>query len=71
MIPHSPPLALAPLAYRVEQAALVVGLSKSKVWDLIAEGRIRARKEGAATLVLHDDLVSYLQALPPAREQQK
>ena len=56
-----------PLAYRVEGAAAAIGVSRSKVWELVATGDIPARKLAGATVVLRSDLEAYLSGLPAAR----
>jgi excisionase family DNA binding protein len=56
-----------PLAYRVDDAAAAIGISRSKVWDLIAKGDIPARKLVGSTIILKADLEAYLSALPLAR----
>jgi excisionase family DNA binding protein len=61
-----------PIAYRPDDAAELIGLSTSRVHELIAEGAIRARKCGRATIILHDDLYAYVTGLPlvePSRKQ--
>ncbi len=35
---------VAPLAYRVDDAAATIGVSDTKVWGLIREGRLPARR---------------------------
>lgn len=55
---------LAPLAVNIDQAAEMIGCSRSKLYALIAEGKINARKQDRRTLVLVADLNDYLQALP-------
>ena len=39
------------MAYRVREAADVLAISRSRFYELVAEGRIRVLKEGARTLV--------------------
>ncbi|MGX7706370.1 helix-turn-helix domain-containing protein [Methylobacterium sp. Gmos1] len=56
-----------PLAYRVDDAAMAIGVSQSKVWALIAQGDIPARKLVGSTVILRSDLEAYLSALPAAR----
>ncbi|SFU39016.1 transcriptional regulator, AlpA family [Methylobacterium sp. 174MFSha1.1] len=56
-----------PLAYRVDDAAAATGISRSKVWDLIAQGKIPAWKLVGSTIILRTDLEAYLSALPPVR----
>lgn len=55
---------MRPLAYRVEAAAAAAGFGKSKMWDLIAKGRIRAVRFDGVTLILHSDLEAFLSGLP-------
>lgn len=52
------------LAYSVPEAAEMIGVSRSRMYQLMAEGVIAARRLGGRTLVLHDDLVRYLGSLP-------
>lgn len=56
-----------PLAYRVDDAAAAIGVSRAKVWDLIAQGAIPARKIVGSTIILKGDLEAYLSGLPSAR----
>jgi hypothetical protein len=42
----------------------VIHSGKTKVYEEIKEGRLRARKLGKKTVVLGDDLREYLEALP-------
>ena len=52
------------LAYRPEEAARMLGLSKSTLWERIKEGRLQVKYDGGATLILHRDLEAYVDALP-------
>lgn len=51
------------LAYRVGEAAEVLAISRSRFYELVAEGRIRTLKEGARTLVRRSELERYLDDL--------
>lgn len=53
-----------PISYRVDHAAELIGLSPSRVWELIGEGAIRAKKLGRATVILHDVLRAYVEGAP-------
>ncbi len=53
-----------PIAYRIHDAADLIGLSSARVWELISEGQIRAKKLGGATVIRHDDLYAYVDAAP-------
>jgi hypothetical protein len=46
------------LAYRPAQAARAIGVSRSRIHELISAGRLGARKLDGATLILRDDLES-------------
>ncbi|MCJ2039045.1 helix-turn-helix domain-containing protein [Methylobacterium sp. J-059] len=53
------------LAYRVPDAATMIGVSKSKVWAMIAANELPARKIGAATVIRHEDLKAFINATKP------
>lgn len=53
-----------PLAYHPKDAATVLGVSKSTIYQMIADDALPARKLGASTVLLHSDLVAFLEALP-------
>ncbi|MGI3903065.1 MAG: SWIB/MDM2 domain-containing protein [Janthinobacterium lividum] len=57
-----------PLAYRVDDAAAVIGVSDGKVWRLIREGRLPARKLDGSTIIRQEDLIAFINDLPLARE---
>lgn len=52
------------LAYRIPEAAAMIGVGKSKVWELIQEGRLPARKIDSSTVILHADLEAFIVAAP-------
>lgn len=54
------------LAYRVREAADALAISRSRFYELVAEGRIRILKEGARTLVRRQELERYLDDLEAA-----
>lgn len=51
------------MAYRVSEAAQVLAISRSRFYELVAQGRIRTLKEGARTLVRRSELERYLDDL--------
>ena len=55
---------LTPLAYRPKDIATMLGISRSTVYQLIADGRLPARKLGAATVIRRCDLEAFLDAAP-------
>jgi len=48
------------MAYRVREAADILAISRSRFYELVAEGRIRILKDGARTLVRRRDLSATL-----------
>lgn len=65
------PLASTPIAYRVPEAARIVGVSASTMWALIAKGKIVARKLGGSTVIRHVDLVAYVDDAPVAERMNR
>lgn len=53
---------IEPISVRVPDAARMTGISRSKLYQLIASGDIEASKVGRATVVLVSSLRSFLQA---------
>jgi excisionase family DNA binding protein len=54
----------SPIAYSIKQAAASAGVSRSQLYNEIANGNLPARKRGRSTLVLHDDLIAWAHGLP-------
>lgn len=54
----APPI--EPISVRVPEAARMTGISRSKIYELIASGEIEAAKVGRATVVLVASLKSFL-----------
>lgn len=53
------------LAFSVaESATKLGGISRAKVYELLASGALEARKLGGRTIILRDELVRYLESLP-------
>jgi excisionase family DNA binding protein len=53
-------------ALSVAEVCNATNLGRTKIYEAIAEGRLKARKYGKRTLVLMDDLRAFLSALPPS-----
>jgi excisionase family DNA binding protein len=53
---------IEPISIRISEAVRVTGLSKSKIYQLIASGDIEAAKVGRATVVLVESLKSFLRS---------
>lgn len=57
-------MVLEPHVLGVRDAATFVGLSKSRLYELISEGTIDARKLGARTVVPVASLRAYVDSAP-------
>ena len=57
-------MVLVPLAYRIEDAAAAIGISRSTLFEYIKHGRIPSRKIGSSTVIRHCDLEAFLNAAP-------
>jgi excisionase family DNA binding protein len=57
---------IAPVLYRVEEAAEALRLSRSVIYELIRSGRLRTVKEGRRRLVPVAALGEYVDALEAA-----
>ena len=52
------------LAYSIEEFASASGLGRTRLYDAIAAGQLRARKFGKRTVILVDDGRAFLMNLP-------
>jgi excisionase family DNA binding protein len=55
------------LSYRVDEACAATGYGKTKIWRLIRAKKLAARKDDGVTIILREDLQTYLKSLPAAR----
>jgi excisionase family DNA binding protein len=51
-------------ALSISEVCAVVGVGRTKIYEAIANGGLKARKVGNRTLVLKDDLRQFLESLP-------
>ena len=51
----------------VSEACRVAGIGRTKIYEAIADGRLKARKFGKRTLILRADLQAFLASLPVVR----
>lgn len=58
-------------AYRIKHLAEIGPFGKTFIFDAIAQGKLTARKAGAATVVLAEDWDAFLANLPKAGSQEK
>lgn len=60
---------MEPMAYRVADAVRVIGLSRSRIYELIAEGALEARKIGNCTVIPAVSLKALVDNAPRATIQ--
>lgn len=53
-----------PIVYTVEQAMKALGVGKSKLYEELNAGRIKAKKSGHRTLIPHASIQEWLANLP-------
>lgn len=51
------------LSLSIEEARAATGLGRTKLYQLINSGELKARKIGKRTIILKDDLESFLSSL--------
>ena len=54
------------LAYRIPDAGRMTGLGNTKLYELIGQGVLDARKAGSRTLITGESLRAYVAGLPKA-----
>jgi len=50
--------------FTVEEAVRVAGIGRSKLYEAMRDGLLQARKFGRRTIILREDLLRFLAALP-------
>lgn len=56
----------------IEEARAAIGLGRTKIYQLINSGELKARKIGKRTVILKEDLEAFLSNLQPyATENQE
>lgn len=55
-----------PLAYGIIDAARNLGIGRSSIYRLIADGKLEARALGGRTVIPASSLHAFLASLPPA-----
>jgi excisionase family DNA binding protein len=53
------------LAHSVSEACSIARTGRTSLYEAIRTGALRAVKRGRRTLILHVDLVRWVQSLPP------
>ncbi len=54
------------ISLTIQDVSKTTGIGRTKVFELIREGKLPARKIGTRTIILAEDLKSFLDKLPPA-----
>jgi len=55
---------LQPEGLSIIEACRIAGIGRTKIYEAIAAGSLKARKFGKRTLILRTDLQSFLSGLP-------
>lgn len=55
-----------PVAYSLNEAAKLIGIGKTRLYEEIGSKRLRAVKVGKRTLILSSDIQAWLSSLPVA-----
>jgi hypothetical protein len=53
-----------PLAYPPTAAAVASGRTRTRIFGAIRSGELKARKDGKATIIEHDELMRWVRSLP-------
>lgn len=59
-----------PLPCRVSEVARLIGVGRSKVFELIKADDLPARKLGGATVILRSDLIAFFDSTPRTRHRE-
>lgn len=59
-----PPLVPARLLYPVPEAAVLLGVSRSKAWSLVYAGRLATKRLDGRRLVPREVIEAYVEDLP-------
>ncbi len=59
---------LSPENYTVNESLYISGFGRTKLYELIRDGHLDARKLGKRTLISAASLRAFLASLPPARQ---
>lgn len=54
------------ISLTIQDVSKTTGIGRTKVFELIRDGKLPARKIGTRTLILAQDLKAFIDKLPPA-----
>lgn len=52
------------LAYSPDEAAVVSGRTRSRIYEAINDGELTARKDGKAVIIEADELLRWIRSMP-------
>ena len=52
------------LAYKIPEAVQVAPVGKTRLYEALNSGALKAYKQGAHTIIMRDDLLAWLRSLP-------
>lgn len=55
---------MRPVAYSVSNVLQLVGISRTKLYQVVGSGQLKIRKIGNRTIILAADLEAWLDSLP-------
>lgn len=53
-----------PIAYQPAQAAIASGRTRTRIFGAIKSGELKARKDGKATVIEHEELMRWVRSFP-------
>jgi excisionase family DNA binding protein len=65
----SEPAALPKLSFTIPEVVKATGVGRTAIYEEIKAGNLEARKRGAQTLILAEELKRFLTALPVAGKE--
>jgi excisionase family DNA binding protein len=60
---------MTPITVTIPEAVKASGMSRTRLYDALKNGKISARKAGRRTLISFSDLQAYLASLPAYRSE--
>ena len=52
------------LAYKIPEAVQVAPVGKTRLYEALNSGALKAHKQGSHTIIMRDDLEAWLRSLP-------
>jgi hypothetical protein len=60
---------ITPIAYPIEDAPAIAGVTRTRLFDAARKGEITVRKAGRASLIERDELLRWISSLPTRGRQ--